>query len=643
MLLTRRSLAALACLVFPACAPPGDAARGDTGAAAQGATGAAAVTRDPGGVAAGPVALLDAGPWERALSCSHGQCVSEYHFWADLAVENRSPDKVVGVRWTRDGWATERTALAAYEGTQPDGRERWGVDVGLGTGTQRPGEVQYAAFATMAGATYEDPDNVHYVYTGVTPGRPVRLLEARVDYVAGAGAVLAGSARGLRAPGEATRVVVRSSADGWATFRDTPATFAGDAWSFRVEGLGADPLPDGVEFALRLEGNGFDAWDNDGGRNYRRRLRPRFAAEQSYADDGEGLSGVLRFGAAFATDLAERSIAARLDGGPWQPGPSLALSTDALADGPHRVEFRAEYGGGFAAQDGVTFRVRNRVRPLEAWAPPAPSADDPSPWDFAADPAGRLFVLWPLSEGGLVTRHARFGDAGPPAVLAAPRGRSVAADAAGRLYVLSEAALRRFDPGGAPDLAFGVGGSVPLDGAFDGLAICYAGFLAAGAAGVDVVDTCNDRLLRFGDDGAFVGAAALPGAGQGGFHFGGVTADASGLWVFQPERLALFAAGGAPALDAAGSVPFAGDLGFANRQSVARAADGGFWLLDNDRLFNVSPEGALRGRWLGGAGQSSLPGAIGVARKVERLGDGSVVVLAADRDALQRFAAELRP
>ncbi|CAM4646975.1 unnamed protein product [Caretta caretta] len=87
------------------------------------------------------------------------------------------------------------------------------------------------------------------------------------------------------------RVSVRYSWDGWASYREAPAAYAGpsagppsDRFAFRL------PLPPGgtLEFALRCHVGGQELWDNNAGQNYILRGGGRAEGPPSPLQDGDG-------------------------------------------------------------------------------------------------------------------------------------------------------------------------------------------------------------------------------------------------------------------------------------------------------------------------------------------------------------------
>lgn len=120
--------------------------------------------------AAGAIGVLGSGNWYRSLGCPSpdpSTCISEARFWIDLDVRNDAYVKQVGIVWNdrvRD--AVWQPATAVYEGTRPDGRETWGIDVIVRVigGIEPKPLIRFAAYATMAGeTTWDNNDGADYV------------------------------------------------------------------------------------------------------------------------------------------------------------------------------------------------------------------------------------------------------------------------------------------------------------------------------------------------------------------------------------------------------------------------------------------------------------------------------------------------
>ena len=91
--------------------------------------------------ASSPIFVAGDGIWhEPSVSTGNGSGYTDWNVWVDASVENLAYEKVVGMVWTDDGWATQHRAYLRYERALHDGREQWGVDL-------RPaGRFDYARF-----------------------------------------------------------------------------------------------------------------------------------------------------------------------------------------------------------------------------------------------------------------------------------------------------------------------------------------------------------------------------------------------------------------------------------------------------------------------------------------------------------------
>jgi hypothetical protein len=114
---------------------------------------------------AGAIGVLGSGNWYRSVGCPSpdpSTCLTEARFWIDLDVRNDAYEKQIGIVWidrVRDDAAGPwHVTNAVYEGTRPDGRETWGVDVTVRVinGIEPKPQIRFAAFASMNGETSWD-------------------------------------------------------------------------------------------------------------------------------------------------------------------------------------------------------------------------------------------------------------------------------------------------------------------------------------------------------------------------------------------------------------------------------------------------------------------------------------------------------
>jgi hypothetical protein len=590
----------------------------------------------------GPVRVLDLGPYRTIRACS-GLCVSTYSFWVDLAVRNDGYHKGVGVKYSGDGWRTEQVAWARYEGDLGGGYERWGVDVDLGTGVQQPyPEVVVAAFAELSGATQWDPKNDYSVYDSVLPQRPVRLLSSAASYDGAAG-VVTGRVRVFDLAYE-KQVTLLYTADDWQSAAEASARYAGgDDWTFELPGLvgPGGRLPDVVRFAVRYDVAGRTFWDNNGGRDYERRLHPRFEETPDGPTDAPR-SGIFWPGASARSDLPVVASELRVDGGPWLTGERMQLSSQALGDGVHQLDVRATLAGGYQAVHRLTFETRDRLVPRAGWAP-VPDLVDPrrtaTAWDVRQDSQGRLLVLW---DSGRVGRYAGFGDVNAPFLFEAPPAPYqlfyLAVDAQDRAYaVAGDRQLLRWREDGALDPTFG---PVDLTGVVGQRSLCAVGQPVAGPDALYIPDTCNHRVLRFDLDGRFTGEVQVGHPGGVGVPVHAVH-DGQALWVAAQGDLVrvVDTAGGGLAEERR--------LSFSEPLSVSGLAlwpGGGFYVTTQENaLAVVAPDGAVLTRWSGGPRGAPYLGAFNLGRAPLVLGDGAVTVLGVEGATLARFEGALLP
>ncbi len=85
----------------------------------------------------------------------------------DVGVQNLAFDKVVGIVFTTDNWATVQTAFGSNVSTMKSGLEVWHITAPLGPAA----EVRLAVFYRVLGNEYWD-NNFWRTYT-VKPGLPV--------------------------------------------------------------------------------------------------------------------------------------------------------------------------------------------------------------------------------------------------------------------------------------------------------------------------------------------------------------------------------------------------------------------------------------------------------------------------------------
>ena len=640
-----------------------------TGCAADEAEAPVELARQGSGLTEGPISVLGSGHWRTMQGCS-AWCVWNERVWIDLKVRNDAYNKDVGILWTSNGWSTVNEAKAKYEGQLGGGFERWGIDLDLGTFSDPnppPDELEYAAYAVMGGATHWDQDNNHYIYNGVGPDRPARLLGSKAHYEEGVGAVVEGTVRVFDIAYH-KKVIVRYSTDDWASHDETAAQWSnGDDWSFRIEGLGLDALPPHVDFGIRYEVGGKVYWENKDGENFRHKLQPVLNTNPhpwyvpTY-DESIPLAGLLRFMARAETEIPAEGFEHRVDGGPWQESLSASLSTWELEDGEHTVEFRVTLEGGYQTSGSRSFVVENRLEPLGRWEPTFEEATEGdlrgSAWGASLGPDGSIFLQWeestsyPQAPYRGITRFDEYGTSALPLAfdeLAPPAGSSYApsfwditADDEGRAFALEcdgGKGLYRWTAEGALDAAFGNAGRLDLEAATAAQPYDYGLDILFGDGSLWFVarcwsSTCKSGVHRLSPDGEPTGFAAT--ADGPTFH------DGESLWLLHKAALTRVAAT-ADGIEVAEIVPLSG-ADIKNPEGLARTSSGLFFALDStlERLVVFDESGAAKAHWYGGSDWPDKLGGIDLGKDILALPDGSVAVLDVEGAGMVRFAGKLK-
>jgi hypothetical protein len=575
-------------------------------------------------------------------------------FWVDLSVRNDARQKEVAVIWTMDDWATQNVSSASFEGQLPGGRERWGVDIKdfttrWGSG---PLEVEYAAYVRMNGQTHWSLYRNHYIYNGVSPDAPLRLLQSRVELDDSGAPRLLGTVRALEVRAE-RRAFVRFTTDEWDSYTDVEAEWDGRDFSFE-SALPYDPeTTQEVAFAVRLETQGETVWLANGGANYRHRLSPTLT-EVRFQDDGERpASGIRVLSASAHSDLPIRNAWIRIDEGPRVALPdappagtlgvgglssggsiSYAFPVASLSTEQHSLTLEVAAGPFVRRSTALTFNVSNDLEALAHWDVSAAE----TAWDLKALPDGRLLLM---REQQLET-YAVFGADAPERVISlspGPRLEDVDVDEASRILVLRQGQITRLLPDGDVDVGFAVGGTLTLNGTYGARPLCYAANLEFAHGFLYVLDSCNSRALQFDADGAYVAELdlAVPGIST---NVTRTFDDGRHVWVGRDlfdgslrHDLVAITDGATFGLGAVKPL----DLAVANLDAFA-LQNGEIWATSGwDDLHVLSADtGSAAARWTGG--RWALPGAIHIGRSVVPLSDGSVAVLSVDTGKVERFA-----
>jgi hypothetical protein len=465
----------------------------------------------------------------------HG--VSSQSFWVDLNVANDSPTKEVGIVWSTNGFLSQQSTRAVFEADLGGGRERWGIDVRDFTnhwgGT--PIEVEYAAYVTMNGRTEWSAQRNHFIYDVVTAEKPVRLLKSSVALSEGV-AHLTGRVRALNV--EERRVFVRYTTDEWASEGELEASFDGKDFAFDVA-LPLSNAHEAVEFAVRLEADDEEAWDNKSGANYRHQLAPSLGAQWITPASDVGLNGVLVLDASVTTELGVDGAYLQFDAGSevalpeavWEPmqtalgysksGVHWAFATDDLAEGPHTVTLTLEAGPFRRTLPPLSFTVDRRVQSLDSLE----LVEGTTAWDFAFDAKGGLYVATDRQ----VFVYDQLGGE-PRAFSETPEAgylRELTVDDRGRVYALhTRDALARWLPDGTLDASFGTNGVRILSENYGSSTLCFPADIVVYNERLVIVDSCNARLLRLTLEGDFIDERALDG-----MFAGRVKVEGPTLWI----------------------------------------------------------------------------------------------------------------
>lgn len=581
------------------------------------------------------VTVHDSGTWDTVTDCGYRGpsylCFHVGRFWVDLSVANLARDKTVGIVWTDDGWVTQHSSLARYEGSLDFGRERWGVEVTFHGGhTPSYGRtVQYAAFVTQSGDTSWDPLNDHVINRGeLDLADPVQVRDTSFTCdPARGGAVMSGRVRVVNLARD-KQVTLRVTSDGWRTSRDVEATWqTGNDFAFTVADLG---VPEQVAYAVRYRVAGVELWGNDRGRNVVHDLAPRFTEGTGggLGSGAEDLSGNYQAVVWASGALPVESITCLLDGAPlprcdtstWSTGGSASghLSTSSLADGYHRLSFTAAVCGGHQTTHSIPFTVHNRVTVEGPWQPQR-EASPPAPVSIARDAGNRIFVLY---ADGSVTRHDAFGEASTRVVPDEPRSitaqrRQITVDDQGRILVLSAGegrpVVHRYLGDGNVDTSFGGAGQAPLGSGE--LCVDHIGLAGDRVYGVD---RCQGEIV-----GLDAGGKAIPTTRLNGSVDVGLCGDGKSLWVVGDTEIEQLQPGPSGLVEV-GSTPVQRPT-----YSPALACTGGALTVHSEgRIFAVDASGTFTELWTtGGFDAPDLPGNLDHGSPIARLDDGSVLGL----------------
>jgi hypothetical protein len=324
---------------------------------------------------ANPISVADDAFRWMERPCGRLVC-RDLEFSVELAIRNDSPIKRVGIIWSSDSWRTHQVANASYAGLRGDGLERWLVSVNSGP---YEGQLEYAAFVEMNGATLWDPFNNHDPLVGATPERPVSVGAVEWRREDGSAAVT------LEVEVESFPWSTDAQVTLWSRWQEEGefapvACRKEDATSWHCErpvsprsGLGAHHM----EFFVEATMDGRTVRDDNNGSYFRASPYPQPQVEileskvARWAGERD-LSGVIGFHCSVAEDARLVTIEMRLDGEvDWRHGATLFLSTATLSSGKHTVECRAHSrGADFVSRVQFEFNVANLLEPRGSVALP---------------------------------------------------------------------------------------------------------------------------------------------------------------------------------------------------------------------------------------------------------------------------------
>ena len=287
--------------------------------------------------------------------------------------------------------------------------------------------------------------------------------------------------------------------------------------------------------------------------------------------------------------------------------------------------------------------MKNALTAVSSWRLPLPSGERAS-FDAQRGADGSYLVLLEHS----VARYAALGQSGAPQIFApAPISyalHDLAIDAQGRVYAVGmDGTIVRWREGGTIDTSFGSSGALALTGTWGSTSVCNVAAVEATASYLYVLDSCNARVLRLSQDGAFLGEVnlALPGL------FAAVIrayVRGSSVWVLrtyvdgETQRADLIelddAGSGAPVARSTVAL----DPAAASAQAFA-VTNSEIWVsTSGNALVRLDRSGAVLGTWLGGGSDFALTGALDLPSRIEPV-DGGVAVLSWGSNRVERFAA----
>ena len=208
-------------------------------------------------------------------------------------------------------------------------------------------------------------------------------------------------------------VVVRYTTNEWSSWTDQRAQRMNlHQWSFGII-VGDDESHDHnvasrFLYAVRFTNSaGVESWGNKDGWNYQVRLN----ASLFVSHRPDIVSGFDTFSVSVQTDVNVLSQSYRIDGiGEWREGLVALLSSIALGDGEHSIQFRIELENELFVIQDYSFQCLNGVVPIDAWfVVPAESAS--TLWDMRVIPTGEVYFLLDANN---IVKYDSFGSSNTP-------------------------------------------------------------------------------------------------------------------------------------------------------------------------------------------------------------------------------------
>ena len=299
------------------------------------------------------VKLLDFNTWRTGLS-SHG--VHTLNLWVDIEVPKQDGQRTVGILWTSDDWQTSTISYANWEEGIDSKREKWGVDLVIGSYSNyqpAPQDVEFSVFYDYNGQRYWEPRKNFSALRRPTSDHPVRFVRAQSSYDRDQGARLSGHARALDF-GPGSQLLVHYSIDGGEQFKTIAAEWTSyERWQFSIEQLGKESLPDTVSLYLEYrDGQGQRFFDGspDRYRQFSFQLAPQLYQQISLPEDRDFV-GIAYINLAAQSHIGVAQIQINLDQTGWRNYQApMYLDSRTLEVGDHQLATRVVLNGGYVSE-----------------------------------------------------------------------------------------------------------------------------------------------------------------------------------------------------------------------------------------------------------------------------------------------------